>query len=256
MIADQRGQVAVTTAQRACLGVLVPETNVTLAADLARLAVPGVTIKYGTLRMGGGQMANDAQQQRILADARASIEDAVADLAPHNLTALVMGLSIETFQGGRSGSAAITARLRGLVGGRPVATGADACVRALTALGATRIGIVTPYQPAADADVRRFFEETGFEVAALEGLRVPHATQIAAVEPARIEASIRQVARPGVDAIVQCGTNLSILDLIEDLEADLGVPVLAMNATTFWHALRLCTIDDRLHGFGVLLREY
>ncbi len=256
MTDGDRGLATATTIDRACIAVLVPETNVTLAADLVRLAVPGVTVRYGRLAMGNGQMADDDEQQDMLGAARASIERAVAEMLPYAPRALMMGLSIETFQGGRSGTAAFTAHLRRMVGGRPVAAGAEACARALTALGARRIGIVTPYQPAADAVVRRFFEESGFEVAALEGLKVPHASQIAAVAPERIRTSIEQVARLGVDAIIQCGTNLSILDLTEDLESNLGVPVLSMNATTFWHALRLCNIHDRLHGFGALLREY
>src|SRR4051812_6262765 len=96
-----------TTVDRACIAALVPETNETLAADMARMAVPGVTVRYGTLAMGGGQMANDAEQQDMLGAVRASIELAIGEILPHDPTALLMGLSIETFQGGVAGSRAL-----------------------------------------------------------------------------------------------------------------------------------------------------
>lgn len=239
---------------RARIGVLRPAPNTTLAADLSRLAAPGVELCYGTLSIGAGQMADDAEHAEVLAAARASIETAVTEVMSYAPTCLLMGLTIETFWGAVAGSAATTDYLRGLVGGRPVATGSAACLQALQQLGARRIGVITPYQPAADAEVRRYFVESGIDVVALESLAATSVTAIAAISAADIRAAIRLVAQPGVDAIVQCGANLSVLGLIEEIEAETGRPLLAMNAVTYWHALRLSGIADRLDGYGAVLR--
>jgi maleate isomerase len=56
-----------------------------------------------------------------------------------------------------------------------------------------------------------------------------------------------------VDAIVQVGTNLSMLRLAAAAERWLGKPVIAINAATYWHALRANGIEDRIGGFGRLL---
>jgi maleate isomerase len=234
-------------------GVLTPVTNVTLAADLARLEVPGVSICYGRLAVGSGRMANDAEHAELLAAARASLMAAIAEVVPFEPTCLIIGLSIESFWGGVSGSASATRRLQRMAGERPVVTGAAACVAALSRVGARRIGIVTPYQPAADAQVRRFFVEAGFEVASLVSLAVQDATAIAAVGEPEVRAAIHAAAKPGTDAIVQCGTNLSVLHLIEAIEAEIHQPLLAMNAVTYWHALRLSGIAARPVGFGQIL---
>jgi maleate isomerase len=43
---------------------------------------------------------------------------------------------------------------------------------------------------------------------------------------------------------------------VESLEAELGVTVIASSLAITWHALRRCGIEDRLDGFGRLLREF
>ncbi len=59
-----------------------------------------------------------------------------------------------------------------------------------------------------------------------------------------------------VEAIVQCGTNLSIVHLAAEAEGWLAKPVIAINASTWWMALRDNDIQDRLYGFGRLLSEF
>jgi maleate isomerase len=59
-----------------------------------------------------------------------------------------------------------------------------------------------------------------------------------------------------VDAIVQVGTNLSMVDLAAEYEAKLGKPVIAINTATYWHALRAQGITDKIEGMGRLLAEF
>lgn len=62
--------------------------------------------------------------------------------------------------------------------------------------------------------------------------------------------------RPDVDTIVQVGTNLSMLRLADAADRELGKPVIAINAATFWYALRENGITDRMPGFGRLLAHH
>lgn len=61
---------------------------------------------------------------------------------------------------------------------------------------------------------------------------------------------------PDIDAIVQCGTNLSMIRLAADAEGWLGKPVIAINTATLWHAYRTNGFADTLYGFGSLLSEH
>ncbi len=59
-----------------------------------------------------------------------------------------------------------------------------------------------------------------------------------------------------LDAVVQCGTNMSLIDVSEKLEAVVEIPILGINAVTFWYALRENGFVGALVGAGRLLREF
>ena len=63
------------------------------------------------------------------------------------------------------------------------------------------------------------------------------------------------INRSNVFIIAEEG-NLYFVELAAQLEKELGKPVLAINALTFWHALRSNGIPDRIEGFGSLLAEH
>ena len=79
---------------------------------------------------------------------------------------------------------------------------------------------------------------------------------IAHVSEAELRDAIHEVNGPDVDAIVQCGTNLCMTELADEAERWLDKPVIAINAATWWMALRDNGIEDQLHGFGSLLRDH
>jgi maleate isomerase len=168
---------------------------------------------------------------------------------------MVMGMSAETFWGGVEGNAAFERRLVARTG-LPVTTGASSCRAGLEVLGAKRIAVFSPYQPIADREVGRFFTEAGFDVVRITGLRCPTAMDIAKVPDDVLRATVTQLDGPDVDAIVQVGTNLTFVALADQLEAELGKPVVAINSATLWHALREHGLPDQVEGAGSLLRQH
>jgi maleate isomerase len=87
-------------------------------------------------------------------------------------------------------------------------------------------------------------------------LRCRSWTDIAKVPPERLETVLAELDGPDVDALVQVGTNLSMVRLAAQTEARLGKPVIAINTATYWHALRANGIDDKVQGLGRLLAEF
>jgi maleate isomerase len=164
-------------------------------------------------------------------------------------------MSAETFWGGVAGNERFETWIRELSGLR-VTTGASACRAALGALGARRIGVITPYQPVGDEQVRGFFTEMGFDVRSIEGMKCPTATAIADVEPDAIRQAFLRVNDSDVDALVQAGTNLAAVRVAADLEQELGKPVVAINAATVWHAYRSNEITDHVVGYGSLFERF
>ena len=108
----------------------------------------------------------------------------------------------------------------------------------------------------ANAQVSRFYQDCGFTVVRELCLRRPSPVQIAHTTDAMCRAAVRQLDGDDVDAIVQVGTNLSMLRFAAAAELYLGKPVIAINTATYWHALRAVGIQDRLQGFGTLLSHH
>jgi maleate isomerase len=169
---------------------------------------------------------------------------------------LVMGMSSETFWSGMQGNRRFIKEIQEMSGGLGVATGAEACERALKLFGVKRLGVVTPYQPVGDENVKRFLNEIGFDVVKIQGLRCPTAVSIAHVQEDELRQALLAVNSSEVEALVQAGTNLSMVRLADEAERWLSKPVIAINAAIWWMALRDNNIMDKVYGCGRLLREF
>ena len=136
--------------------------------------------------------------------------------------------------------------------------GSDACRAALRAYGrgVRRLGVITPYMPVGDRQVRRFFTECGYDVVNLVGLKCGSPTLIAHVSSKILRDAIVRVNRGKVDAVVQVGTNLAMAQVAAAAEFWLDKPVIAINTATYWYALRDYGIRDRVSGWGSLLTEH
>ena len=241
--------------QRQRFGVIIPSTNTVVEHDFTMIRPDDVTFHYGRMYIERPGLANDEDFQELLGQIRGSIGVAVRDVMTCLPTYLLMGMSAETFWGGVAGNAAFEQRI-GDQSGLAISTGASACRAALTAFGAERISVFSPYQPVADIEVGGFFREAGFDVRRITGLRCDSATAIAEVTSTHLEAVVAELDGDDVDALVQVGTNLSFVRQAADLEQRLAKPVIAINAATLWHGLRTCGIDDSIDGFGRLLSEH
>jgi maleate isomerase len=165
-------------------------------------------------------------------------------------------MSSETFWDGLDGSERLRERIEARAG-VTVTMGSDASRQALQRLGdIRRIGVVTPYMPVADQQVRRFFSECGFEVVRLVGLKCASPVLIAHVGERELRDAVIAVDGPDVEAVVQVGTNLAFARLADGAALWRAKPVLAINAATYWWALRRNGIADQFDGFGPLLREH
>jgi maleate isomerase len=244
------------TGYRMKFGVIVPSTNTVVEADYNRMAPHGVTLHTGRMYIENPVMDSDASFEALLVQIRASIRVALRDVMTCKPDSLIMGMSSETFWGGVEGNAQFIERVKAQ-SGLSISTGASACRAALECYGVRRIAVLSPYQPISDRQVTRYFEEAGFTVVRFKGLRCPTATSIAEVPETKLLPIIRdELNGPDVEAIVQVGTNLSMVRLADEAERWLGKPVLAINAATLWHGLRSNGITDQMRGFGSLLREH
>ena len=240
---------------RAQFGLILPSTNTVVEAEFNWMRVPGVSWHTGRIFIPNPELNDDASFVAFLESLREEIGAAVKGVMTAKPDYLVMGMSAETFWGGKEGAAGFMKWMNDL-SGLEVTTGAAACKAALDAYGAKRIGVITPYQPVGDQQVVDFFTQMGYEVTAIHGLKCDSATSIGDVTPEEIKAAFRAVNGADVDLLIQAGTNLPASIVAAEMEVELGKPVLAINTATVWHAYRTNGIDDQIEGFGSLLAEH
>jgi maleate isomerase len=237
-------------------GVVAPSTNTIVQPEFDAMRPLGVTNHFARIHIPNDPLRGDADFEKLIRTVEDQLLAAIDRVMTCEPGHLIMGMSSETFWGGLDGCERLRERVEARAGIK-VTMGSDAARQALRCYGAIRrLGVVTPYMPVADEEVRRFFIDCGFEVMRLRGLKCASPVLIAHVSEQELRDAVLAVDGPDVDAVVQVGTNLAMARLAAKAEPGLGKPVLAINTATYWRALRANGIDDRIDGFGALLRDH
>ena len=240
---------------RKVFAVIGPSTNTIVQPDMEMMRPAGVTNQYRDIFVEDPEALSD---EAFMAGAQ-KISDGMKEALRTALTCrpdyLVLGVSAISFKGGLAGATAFVEEVRAFTG-LDISVGSLATAAALKAYGGIRrISFVSPYYPAANAQVRQFFTDCGFEVVRDIPLRCTSWTNIARVGEDRLRPVLDELNGADVDAIVQVGTNLSMVNLAAQAETWLQKPVIAINAATYWHALRANGIADKVAGCGHLLEQ-
>lgn len=128
-----------------------------------------------------------------------------------------------------------------------------AVMAACDALGVHRLGFVTPYVPAVSAAMRAALERAGLEVSAFGSFEVAREHRVARISPASVcDAIVRVGSAAGCDAVFASCTNLRTLEVLEEAERRLGLPVISSNQALAWHMLRLAGVMQPRAGAGRL----
>ncbi|MCC5870697.1 MAG: hypothetical protein JJU27_19530 [Gammaproteobacteria bacterium] len=244
---------------RAKIGVLVPATNTIAQPEYEAMRVPGVTNHVARMEPSRrGQAGGDmAAYRRSLERGSEHISVAIAQLLPCRPDLILLGHSIDTFRGGVAGAKELHGKLVDHAEGIPVILPSHAFLAALRVLGVgARVGVLTPYWPPGDEQVREFFEDADYEVVRIIGLKCPDPLAIAGTPQSRVVSALKELAAEDVDVILQPGTNLATARLAASAETWLGKPIVACNTATYWHALRTLGISSTSEGFGPLLANH
>lgn len=241
---------------RAKLAAIGPSTNTVVQPDFEAMRPRGVTCHYRPILTPNAKALSNESFRAGVDVIAANTMDAVRVAMSLEPDGFVMGMSAITFFGGVAGAERFIRQVHDETGLK-VSCGSVATVEALRRHGGIkRIAFFTPYWPVMNDIVRTYFQESGFEVVRDIALQAPSWTGIAAISTAECRDALRRLDGDDVDALVQVGTNLSMVKLAAAAELWLGKPVIAINTATWWHALRTHGIEDRIEGFGRLLEEF
>jgi maleate cis-trans isomerase len=225
-------------------GVLVPSTNTTVEIE-CRLLPMAYQAHVGRLLSSGGSFSPSRDedidhQSRLLGTAKVEL-------------VILAQTSASLFADDYD---AVVTRRMSAGAGVPAMTSAQAVGRAVRALGARRIAIVSPYSVEVNQRARDYFKgKHGLDTVALEGFGATDAYAIGKLGPQNARDAFARIDRPEIEAFVVPGGNFPTMASIAAWEKELGKPVVTTNQASFWAMLRAFDSADRLAGFGRLLAE-
>ena len=232
---------------RAKIGYVLLAMEQTIEKDVYGLAPPGVGVHFTRAPMANLVTAEtlEAMAAGLAGAAALLLPDGDLDVVCYACTSgsLVIG---EDRVMGELRRGAPSAKPTSLITG---------VIRALRTVDARRIVIATPYLDDINTLEADYLRERGFDVLDIQGLRIEKDSDMVRVAPEFIREFAKSLDRPDADAIfISCGA-LRSLDIVDALEAEVGKPVIASNQAMIWDTLRLAGIDDRIDGYGRLLRD-
>lgn len=147
-------------------------------------------------------------------------------------TALAYGCTTGSLVEGDGYADRIERRLTERTGLPAVAT-AVSVKRAFEALAVESVSVATPYTAGVNQDEEAFLAASGFEVAHIDGVGLVANTVIGHVDSETVYGMGVDAAAAGANGVFLSCTNLLTFDILPELEADVGVPVVTSNQATF-----------------------
>ena len=233
---------------RASMGILVPVVNSVAEIDFHAMVPDDVRVYTARIQNREAESIFDSatEHNRKKLDGVAEAAERIRHVRP-DLVAFCC--TSKSFIGGRDGNAEVTSAIADITG-TAVITATSAILSALLTLGATTVGLGTPYLSQANEKLMEYLELEGFTVKVAKS--IPWSDRYSPLAAYRLGQSVNQ---PGIDAILLSCTNFRAAEIAGLLEADAGLPVVTSNQATVWACLRTLGIGERIHGYGRLLEE-
>ncbi|WP_157961841.1 maleate cis-trans isomerase family protein [Acuticoccus kandeliae] len=223
------------------IGILVPPANWTIEAEIPRYLPPGVAVNIHRLSRRSPESFGEERKKvtrESLGALALSLGPAAIDLAEASPEVIVYCCTSGSFVNGHGRQTELSDKITALTG-VPATTTSAALLQGLTAVGARRVFLVTPYPDNINALEIAFLEYYGFEVVHADSVPCENDDAIRATPSSAVADLILSqpdaIAR--ADAIFISCTNLRAMDQIERLEAETGLPVLCSNQVSLWAAL-------------------
>lgn len=129
----------------------------------------------------------------------------------------------------------------------------SAAFAAFKALQAKRIAVLTPYRSDVNAIVRKGVQAGGFEVPVFGSFNEEMDPVVAAIDANSLKSAIRTIVEGrDVDAVFVSCTSVRLMHVVQEVEAETGLPVTSSNHAMAWHCMRLAGQTAPLPGFGQL----
>jgi maleate cis-trans isomerase len=225
---------------QARIGLIIPSGNRLTEPQFNAYLPASVSAHVTRLRMAGKHRKPLEDLKRPLSEAA----EALSDVSPNLIVFHCTANSMEKDLAHEKAIVEIVERASGC----PTITTAQAITRAFDRCGIKKLVLISPYAKATNQLEVSYLAEAGYTVLHELGLALQsHAYD--AVTPREWKNIVKENLRPEADGYFLSCTNTRMIEAIDDLEHELGKPVVNSNQATIWACLKQLGIshtDKRL----------
>ena len=232
---------------RARIGYISPSVIELNAYDFYRIVPKGVGM-IGVACMVGG-WKEDAYKQAL-----AQVEACAKELSRRFCDFVIHGGAPLVLSQGKGFETSLIEKLQTITG-VPCTTSIVAAMDAFRDLSAARLAVVDPNPPDLNEKMVRYLKEWGFDAASVVSLGTTFTESSVASVGDIYRAAKKSVQEAGrADAIFIPCANFPVVDVIEDIETDLGLPVISNITSQLYAAFKAVGMKEKITGYGRLMR--
>jgi maleate cis-trans isomerase len=227
------------------IGLIIPSANSLTEPQFHRYLPAGISAHIARLRMAGKFRRPLEQLKPPLIEAA----EALSDVRP---AMIVFHCTANSMENGLAHEAAIVDIVE-KASGCPTISTAQAITRAFDKVGIKKLVLISPYVKATNEHEVKYLAEAGYTVVHELGLGLEsHA--YATVTPDDWKQVVRENTRAGADGYFLSCTNTRMIEAIDDLEQELGKPVINSNQAVLWTCLNKLGIRHNGEKLGRLFQ--
>jgi maleate isomerase len=215
---------------RARLGVVLSASNLCVEPYMRAHAPEALGIHVTRMHMASQVRADFEETAAESVEVARLVAAAKVDAIDLQATGFVMSLGAEA-------EARTVAAIEAATG-IPAYTATQALMEALQALSVSKLLLITPFDEGPTAEERAYIESRGFAVAGAVALALGGGPVTAEIPHQAYVEAAKAHDGAAAEAIVLSGSNTTMVDAIEPIEAALGKPVLTSVQAALWAGIR------------------
>lgn len=226
-------------------GLLVPSSNTTMESEFWRMVMGWATVH--TARM--------SLRKIVVGELEEMEEDVLKEavhLADAGVDVIGYGCTSGSLYKGKGHALELEKRITEKTGIPAVAT-ASSVIEVLKELQVDKVCVATPYTGEVNKLEKIFLEQSGINVLKIKGLNIEDNRHVGFLDPSAAQKLAKEVYVPGTQGIFISCTNFRTIEVIDNLERELGVPVVSSNTATLWAMMMKAGSKKKLNGYGKLL---
>ena len=136
-----------------------------------------------------------------------------------------------------------------------VTTPITSAIKAFKLMEIKKISVFTPYPESVNKTIYEYFSKKNIEVLSFGTFNLNLDADFANIDPKYLSETLIKLDTNGADALFISCTALPALEIIEEVERKINIPVFSSNQTLIWDTIRSTGYKSSIEGYGKLLRN-